>query len=167
MIITLISCGRHFFLLAHGPLQVPHDKDMITAAFSLAFNGFLHCGKLTSSIKWQDIKIDMDRQCLDAWLQWSKTEPSGKGTTITVGSSQHRPFDLPSSETDQIQTDLRVNRKRHVRVSQRSPAYETSIDYRTPNASSTLWRYQLRSLHQPFLLHCSSNICSYGWSART
>ena len=60
---------------------------MITAAFSLAFHGFLHCGDLTSSIKWQDIKIDMERQCLDAWLQWSKTDPSGKGTTITVGAN--------------------------------------------------------------------------------
>ena len=29
----------------------------------------------------------MARQCLDAWLQWSKTDPSGKGTTITVGAS--------------------------------------------------------------------------------
>ena len=79
--------GAIFFLRAYGPLRVPHDKDMITAAFSLAFHGFLHCGELTSSIKWQNIKIDMARQCLDAWLQWSKTDPSGKGTTITVGTS--------------------------------------------------------------------------------
>ena len=60
---------------------------MITAAFSLAFHGFLHCEELTSSIKWQYIKIDIERQCLDAWLQWSKTDPSGKGTTITVGAN--------------------------------------------------------------------------------
>ena len=60
---------------------------MITAAFSLAFHGFLHCGELTLLIKGQDNKIDVARQCLHAWLHWSKTDPSGKGTTITVGAS--------------------------------------------------------------------------------
>ena len=132
-----------FFFPTYGPLRVPHDKDMITTAFSLAFHGFLHCGDLTSSIKWQDIKIDMERQRLDAWLQWSKTDPSGKGTTITVGANSDL-LDLPSSETDRIQTDFPVNGKHRARASQRSPAYESSIDYRTPKASPTLWRYQLR-----------------------
>ena len=58
--------------------------------------------------------------------------------------SQHQPFDFPSLETDRVQTDLPVNGKRRVCVSQRSPAYESSIDCRTPNASPILWCYRLR-----------------------
>ena len=50
---------------------------MINAAFILAFHSFLRCGQLTSSMKWEDIKVDMARHCLEVWLQRSKTDPSG------------------------------------------------------------------------------------------
>ena len=79
--------GAIFFLTCIRSIAVPRDKDRVTAAFSLTCHSFLHCGELTLSIKWQDIKIDMVRQCLDAWLQWSQINPSGKGTTITLAAS--------------------------------------------------------------------------------
>ena len=55
--------------------RVPHNKAMITAAFFLAFHGFLRCGELTSLMKWEDIKIDMARHCLEVRLQRSKAYP--------------------------------------------------------------------------------------------
>ena len=84
-------------------LRVPHDKPLITASFFLAFHGFLRCGEPISSIKWENIKIDMARQCLEVWLKRSKTDPSGR--TRALYSHMRAPC-IPASYHVRTQADL-------------------------------------------------------------
>jgi hypothetical protein len=67
---------------------------MLTAAFSLAFFGFLRCGEFTivnqkheNILRIADIKMDADRNGFTLTLRSSKTDPFRKGINIRVFKS--------------------------------------------------------------------------------
>jgi len=62
------------------------DRLMLSAAFTLAFHGFLRCGELVD-LSLDDLIISSDGSAITITLRRSKTDVNGKGTSILVGAS--------------------------------------------------------------------------------
>jgi len=68
-------------------LRPRHDRQMLITAFTVAFHCFLRCGELTSGLTRSDVTIDPAGRFISLRLASSKTDPNGRGTTITAGAS--------------------------------------------------------------------------------
>ena len=69
-------------------LRPRQDRLMLKAAFTLAFHGFMRCGELTSGLTRAHLMLDPAARYLQIHLDRSKTDPTGKGESVTVGASQ-------------------------------------------------------------------------------
>ena len=67
-------------------LRPAHDSAVLKAEFSMAFHGFFRCGELTGGLRRSDIRIREDG-ILEIFLRSSKTDPTGRGITVEVGTS--------------------------------------------------------------------------------
>ncbi|XP_065189529.1 uncharacterized protein LOC135820146 [Sycon ciliatum] len=59
------------------------DKRLYVAAMLSAFYGFLRCAEFTSIVRRRDVKFEQGAALI--FLRTSKTDPSGRGVTITIG----------------------------------------------------------------------------------
>lgn len=71
-----------------------YESKMFSAAYTLAFHGFLRVGEVTATrynanriLSVNDVEIDLSNQTLRLHIRYSKTDQLGQGTTIKISST--------------------------------------------------------------------------------
>ena len=72
--------------LVNSKIRHPADSAMLRAAFTLAFHGFFRCGELTAELRPQHVSVDNRLRSMTVHLTRSKTDTSGSGVDVRVGS---------------------------------------------------------------------------------